>query len=314
MVGSIVLTSEQGLGYLAKDFYDWGLIDLVYIHNHTTRKNHPEWYPDEAKVKSIDELIDICDILVFFETPFDWKVILKAREKGVRTILIPMYECTRNPLPYVPDKIFAVSDLDETFYRKYNPIRINIPVDMKWHKRNRAISFVHNAGNGGLGGRNGTKELIQAMQYVKSPVNLTIHSQVKIKDTGDERIKIKIGTFNKEEIFKNYDVFVFPEKFNGLSLPLQEAYASGMLVMAGDRFPMNKWLPNEPLIKVKTFIKENIGGNEFYSAVYDPVEIAKTIDKWYGEDIEDYSIRGQEFGAVNSHKQLKDRWQYLFYN
>ena len=40
-------------------------------------------------------------------------------------------------------------------------------------------------------------------------------------------------------------MFVFPEKFNGLSLPLQEARAAGMLVLATDRFPMNTWLPRE---------------------------------------------------------------------
>ena len=40
MTGSIVYATEQGLGYLAKDFYDNGIIDLVCIERHSNRTNH----------------------------------------------------------------------------------------------------------------------------------------------------------------------------------------------------------------------------------------------------------------------------------
>lgn len=117
-VGSIVLATEQGLGFLAKSFYDNGLIDKVYVKPHTSRENHYEWY--ENKVSSPDDLLD-CDTLIFFENVFDWKIIVKAREKGIKTILMVMYECTPNPLPYCPDEIWCPSALDFEVYCKLYP-------------------------------------------------------------------------------------------------------------------------------------------------------------------------------------------------
>ncbi len=192
---------------------------------------------------------------------------------------------------------------------KIKQIQIPIPKHIKWKLRETAKVFVHNAGNGGLGGRNGTKELLEAMKWVKSPIKLIVRSQVKIEAYNDPRIEYRIGTF--DDIWSEGDVFVFPEKFNGLSLPLQEAYASGMLVMCGDRFPMNTWLPKEPLIPVSHYKKERIAV-EFDSAVIDPQDIAKTIDEWYNKDITEYSLKGKEYNIKNSWKNLNKDYVSLF--
>jgi hypothetical protein len=305
MTGSIVLATDQGLGYLAKDFFDNGIIDKVLIHEHSTRPTHREWYPGSASVSSREALLEECDTLLFFETPFDWKIIPEARAKGIKTILMVMYECTRYPLPYQPDLVLSPSELDKLYYP--DSTLVTVPVTANWRLRTKAEVFVHNAGNGGLGGRNGTREILQAMQYVKSPIKLILRSQVPIK-VEDPRIDLRIGTF--DDIWSEGDVFLFPEKFNGLSLPLQEAYASGMLVMCGDRHPMNLWLPKEPLIPVKSYKTERIAV-EFDSAQYDPQEIAKTIDLWYNKDIERFSLLGGQFNINNSWKSLKQNYLNL---
>ena len=306
MIGAVILATEQGLGYLAKDFYDAGLIDIVYINPHSTRKNHNEWYDNTAD--TFQELLDKCDTVMFFETPFDWSYILQARAKGVKTVLMPMYECTNYPLIYQPDVVLAVSDLDSQYYPDAERINVPVPKGIKWKQRDRAKVFVHNAGNGGLGGRNGTKELLEAMEYVKSPIKLIIRSQVKIEEIEDPRIEYRIGTF--DDIWEEGDVFIFPEKFNGLSLPIQEAYASGMVIMCGDRFPMNTWLPTEPMIPVKSYRKERIAV-EFDYAEFSPEDIAKTIDEWYDKDIIELSRQGKEWGEQNSWKVLLDKYKEI---
>lgn len=303
-VGSIVLATDQGLGYLAKDFYDNGIIDVVYVHPHSSRVNHYDWY--EYRVASMDQLLDICDVILLFETPFDWRFIVRAREKGVKTIFMPMYECTRYPLPYQPDYIISPSLLDQKYYPESE--FVPVPVNVKHRLRKEAKVFIHNAGNGGLGGRNGTKELLEAMQYVDSPIKLIVRSQIPIEGVTDPRVFIRIGTVHKLDLWDEGDVFIFPEKFNGLSLPLQEAYASGMLVMCGDRFPMNNWLPNDPLIPVKSYKKENIAGIEFDSAVFDPKDIANTIDEWYNVNITDLSLDGRDWAMRHSWFALKERY------
>lgn len=302
MTGSIVYATEQGLGYLAKSFYDNGIVDLVLVQKHTSRKNHPEWYPN--RVADAEELLDKCDTLLFFETPFYWNIVNEAKRRGIKTVLMPMYECTLNPLPYKPDVIISPSLLDQDYFPDSE--FVTVPVTQKWKLRKKAEVFVHNAGNGGLGGRNGTKELIEAMKWVESPIKLIIRSQSMKLKCDDPRVEIQ-GPVPRETLYDQGDVFIFPEKFNGLSLPLQEAYASGMLVMTTDRHPNNTWLPNDCLIPVDRYKTQQIS-RRFEVAVVEPEDIAKTIDEWYGKDISDFSRHGKIWGEQHSWEKLKPKY------
>lgn len=313
-VGSIVLATDQGLGYLAKAFYDNGLIQKVLIRHHTSRKNHYDWYKDTDRVNE-DQLLE-CDVILLFETAFNWDVVRRAKAKGIKIILMPMYECTPDPLPVQPDVIMCPSLLDLDFY-DYGAFFLQVPVNQCWRQRKRARIFVHNAGNGGLGGRNGTKEVIAAMQHVKSPIRLVLRSQVPIElppeAKADLRINLITGQYPADQLWKYGDVFIFPEKFNGLSLPLQEAFASGMAVMAGDRFPINTWLPKEILIPVDNYTTEAITRRKFKCAQYDPATIAAHIDMWYNQDITKLSLLGKQFGKQNSWEKLKEKYKAVMY-
>lgn len=309
IIGSIVFATEQGLGYLAKDFFDNGIIQKVLIREHSSRTNHREWYPRSAIVSSEAELLEQCDAFLFFEEVWSWRIIPEARKLGKPTALMPMYECTRSPLPYEPDHILTPSPLDQRYFERGRGVVV--PVSVPWRKRSRARVFVHNAGNGGLGGRNGTRELLAAMQYVKSPIKLIVRSQERFYDVPvDNRIIYKQGTVPKDELYNEGDVFIFPEKFNGLSLPLQEAFAAGMLVMAGDRFPINTWLPREPLIPVDHYTKEKIAV-EFDCAQYATAAIAATIDAWYDRDISEFSLLGKEYAQKNSWDNLRETYREI---
>lgn len=307
-VGAVVLATDQGLGYLAKAFYDHGLVDKVWIKRHSTRENHVDWYKAGDIVDYEYRLLDECTTILFFETPFNWKLIPMARERGIKTVLMPMYECTHFPFPYEPDLLLCPSALDFDSYPEKNRELVTVPVEVAWKKRERARVFIHNAGNGGLGGRNGTKELIEAMEYVRSDLTLIIRSQVPLRATHDPRIKVEVGTIPAEKLWSHGDVFIFPEKFNGLSLPLQEAYAAGMLVMAGNRYPMNTWLPNEPLIPVARYSTERIAV-PFESAHYAPESIAACMDAWYDKDISAYSEGGRAWAEKNSWNSLKETYR-----
>jgi hypothetical protein len=96
-------------------------------------------------------------------------------------------------------------------------------------------------------------------------------------------------------------------------LPLQEAYASGMLVMAGNRFPMNTWLPEAPLIPVEGYRKTRIGPPylEFEQAIYDPKKIAERIDYWYDRPIWDCSLMGKAWAEENSWEKLGPKYRQL---
>lgn len=316
-VGSVVFATDQGLGYLAKSFYDNGIINDVIVLNHGRRPTHMEWYPNSRLLHRPDIyemrlLASSCDVMLFFETPFNWDIFNVCKSIGVKTALIPMYECMPKDLPAKPDLIINPSLLDQQYYPqgKFIPI----PVDRPWRLRERAKVFVHNAGNGGLNGRNGTLELVQAIPKVVSRVEFIIRCQdsnlakeiySELRD--DNRVRVITGTQDYDTLYDEGDVFVFPEKFNGLSLPLQEAYASGMLVMATDRFPMHTWLPKPALIPTSGWTSSEVSPrcNRFDESIISPTVIAAKIDEWAGKWIGDFSLMGRNWASVHSWEMLK---------
>ena len=331
-VGSIVLSTNQGLGYLAKDFYSNGIIDEVLVKKSVRFKDNMEWYPESKMIgprntdfsnsfekKDIPIIINFLskiDVLFLFEIPFYHNILSLAKTMGVKTILMPMYEST--PFPIEADLYVCPSKLDLQYYKAMYPntpsvhIPVPVPNEIIWKKREKAKVFVHNAGNGGAAGRNGTEELIEAMKYVKNPIKLIIRSQKKDFNIQDSRIEYVKNTLPFNELWQTGDVFIFPEKFNGLSLPLQEAFASGMLVMTTSRFPNTDWLPCEPLIPTKGTKEINLANIKFDSSILEPKDIAKKIDEWYDRDIEKFSLLGREFCEQNSWDVLKQKYQNLW--
>lgn len=312
MTGTIAFDCSSGLGIQTKSFIDHGIIDKILVRPHSTYPSEG-WYEKIASIHE-DELLDACDKLIFIETPFNWNIIPRARARGIKTILLAMYECTQYPFPYYPDVLVGCSAMEPEHYKNLGCsipcIHINAPVDMKWKLRTKAKVFIHNSGHGGLGGRNGTKELLEAMQYVKSPIKLLVRTQNGSLRSDDPRVEIIHGSIPYEDLWTTGDVLVFPEKFGGSFLPMQEAFASGLAVMASDRFPTNSWLPKELLIPVKGYTKERIG-SEFDCAILDPKLIAQKIDEVYGTDISKYSKMGKAWATENSWEKLKPKYEAL---
>lgn len=317
--GSLVLASAQGLGYLAKSFWDAGILTDVCVVRHGKRHTHEDWFPGQPVIsdfrrqrREIFEWAAKLDAFVALETPFLWELFPHCREHGVRTYLVPMYECEPRELPARPDKFLNPSALDAQYFP--GPV-LPIPVEVPWRLREKAETFVHNAGNLGLRGRNGTREVLEAWRYVKSPARLILRSQESMFGVPnvltDPRLSIDLGTLPFDQLWSEGDVFLFPEKFNGLSLPLQEARAAGMLVMCGDRFPMNTWLPREPLIPVTGYMRARVAPSclEFDEAIVDPRDIARTVDAWYGRDVREYSLSGREWAETMSWAALEPKWR-----
>lgn len=331
-IGSLVFSTEQGLGILAKMFYDAGVLTEVVTVAHGKRKEHPGWFPNTAfhcgnlhapeEREKIRAWVKTLDAFIAFETPFLWDIFHWAKESGTKTALCPMHECMPKQPPALPDVIIAPSALDLDWAKLHcgnvPAVFIPVPVQVPYRPRERAYQFVHNTGNGGLVGRNGTTDLIRAWRHVKAPAKLVIRSQVPLATLSfdlaaaarDSRITIDETYYTHERLWENGgfgDVFLFPERFNGLSLPLQEAFAAGMFVMALDRFPINTWLPHAGLIEPQVFQRSQIANHlsPFEEAVCPPERIAAAVDFWYGRDIGAASAKGWEWAQSNSWERLK---------
>ncbi len=332
-VGTVGYATRQGIGLLVRDFYDHKIVDDVVIWRHPHYETHPEWYPDDTPVLAQrpfhqehvrDEALKFAekiDVLLCFETPFDWSYLKVCRDHGVRTVLVPMYEWTPEEWPAKFDRIVNPSLLDQQYFPEGTFIPIPVPTSVVWSKRSKARRFLHNAGHIGSRNHKGTEELMRAMEFVESPIQLTIRCQdgpgidrlcrsvPKIRD--DHRVEIVKTDLSRSELFRDHDVYVAPEKYNGLSLPLQEAHAAGLAVMTTDRFPMNSWLPTSPMIPAARYDRVRVarGYREIDEAVVHPRTVAETIDEWYDQDISLLSELGRTWAEENSWAVLGPRWR-----
>lgn len=281
----------------------------------------PDWYPGAPVVdlRRLDarKIHDFCrqmDAMLFFETPFSWPLLPWCADNGIRTYLVPMYECHPLSAPR-PHKYLCPSLLDMDYFP--SGTFLPLPVDYPWTQRYCAVSYLHNGGYLGLRGREGTTLLIEAMRHVKSPLSLTIRVQENVKPeyqvmaARDKRIDYVPLTVPYEELYATADVCVQPQKFNGCSLPLQEACAAGLLVMTTDRYPMNTWLPKGPLIPVAGYdrgVSIGPGYLRFDEARVEPRDVAATMDAWYGRDVSEFSLAGKRWAEEHSWEVLKPRW------
>lgn len=321
-IGMVAYACCQGLGYLAKSFYDAGIIDEVIMVHHGSpqRPTYPEWYNYRAidvqrgfaGNPRVHALLSKIDVILFFETPFDWNLPKVCKEHNVKTIMVPMYEWFPKDQMGTFDGYLCPSLLDVDYFKGRPHTLFEPPVDPStWRLRTTAREFLHNAGNIGHRNHKGTLELLQAVKYLKSNLSLTVRCQ----DTrsfqrllsgepgveNDPHLTLELGEIPYKTLFTDHDVYVAPEKFNGLSLPLQEAHAAGMLVMASNRYPNYCWLPTNPLIPVKETKQAEIGGSylAFEESIIDPQAIAKVMDDWYGRDIRGLSSQGKIWAEGN---------------
>jgi len=100
-VGTICFAIKRGLGYLAKSFYDNGIVTDPIILHHGRIQTQYDWYPDAVKVTTrpfinceVKAKIRDMDWMLFFETPFENSVLDYCKEIGVKTAIMTMYECT----------------------------------------------------------------------------------------------------------------------------------------------------------------------------------------------------------------------------
>lgn len=314
-VGTVCYDTMQGIGIMAKQFYDAGIVTDVVVVEHGRRPSQG-WYPDALRITNLRDpqqqleavaALSECDVCLFFETQFIPGIVSRLKAKGIKSALIPMHECTPRDHER-PAMYLCPSDTEQKLFSGYGTpcFQVQIPVYLDaWKLRGEVRTFVHNAGHGGLKGRNGTAELIEALKHVTKPCKLILRSQdraIVIGDPGVVQVSQTTGTVPHNELYAEGEAFIFPEHFQGQSYPLEEAYAAGMYTMALDRPPMNKWLPREGLIPVASLRTDRVGSNyfEYMSFTSSPTLIAKAMDDAVGKDVAAYSKAARSWACKNT--------------
>lgn len=274
-VGLIARADNTGLGIQSKEFFDHILCKALVIDMTEMSKSSiitPDFgrYPGQRVWKLqkgfkltggiperiVNEFLEGLDIVWAMETPYDYNIFFKAKSMGIKTVLQLNYEFLDYPaaLPY-PD-LFASPSM--WYWDNIpNPKKLlPFPVDLtKFKHERKEKTFLHIAGRPAYNDRNGTQIFADSLRFVKNKINVIVKSQEGIVFRNrNHGVKIDLDYTNKKNYWENYSgggVLVLPRKFGGQSLPVNEALASGMPVVASNCSPNNTWLPPEWLVECR---------------------------------------------------------------
>jgi len=157
---------------------------------------------------------------------------------------------------------------------------------------------------------------LKAIPLVKNQnIKFIIKSQVPIVGVNDHRVIFQCE--DKENYWENWegegDVLVMPRRYAGQSLPLNEAMASGLAIMATDMSPQNEFLPAELLIPIRG--KRVLGLRQTIEvAELNPQDIAKKIDEIAETDITRFSKISGMIAKAWSWETLKPKYLKIFNN
>lgn len=321
-IGIIARVDLTGLANLALDYWKnmheiTKVLTILSDNPYQDVARYPEQVLCERypTLEKIDEFLKDIDVVIAFETAYNWNIFSMAKERGIKTVLIPMYEWTEKDLPIEPDLYLCPTLMERDIYKFYpaKSVYIQHPIDRKvfpFKQRTKAKTFLFNNGHGGIYGRNGLKVLLKAIPLVKADVKFIINSQMPVPEIKDKRVRVNLGdTKGREELFEEGDVLLLPRAFGALSLPTWEALSCGMPVLSTDIYPFNKMLPKDWFFKVKETKKGSISSvtREIDMAIIDPQDLAAKIDEWANKDITKDSKKADEIAEQFNWKISKSK-------
>ena len=321
-IGLIVRTENCGLGTLSWEFANHLKPTKVLMLSNGVFQPFPDRYSQfdskqtvvgKVTEQDMDWLVDGIDVLVGIETFYEYALIRKARAKGVKTALVTMFEMTESQPEEKPDLYICPSKLDYDVMpnpKVYLPIPFNTD-RLVWRQRKTATTFVCRASHGGVNGRKGVGLLIEATKYLQRNVKIIISTWQNIR-VYDPRVQVKLINYkNYWQCWQEGDVVIHPQDYNGICLPVQEAFVSGLGVLTTDIYPFNEYLPKRLMYKHRGLYKTRASANllEVDAAKIDARDIAAKIDEIAGTDITQESLAGKKYAEENSWKVLLP--QYL---
>ena len=324
-IGIIGPANESGLGRLVEDFYNHFECNVLAVnHNKGQRRKFERALYSQNATPTNDELhylADESDLLLTFETPFSPNAYKIFKQRKKPTVCMTMYECMQDGREFWNDVDVFIScslpDLQTVGYR--NKIFLPVPIDterIKFIPRQGKIrKIIHNAGYGGFYGRNGTTEVLKTFsRYQGDDMELIIRGQQKPElDAMRDKKNIIFDTGEKEfdQLYSYGDLFFFPCRFNGLSLPIQESMAAGLPVLTS---PLKAWkglVPEEWQVPFKSTM--NIAyGRMIEIGMIDPEKAVAKIEWLKTQDLQQLSYQARAAAEKRSWAKLKPEYEKLF--
>ena len=181
-----------------------------------------------------------------------------ANKAGVKTVLHANYEfldVRDQPTVWAAPSSWHLDRFPAGAQHLPVPIEIDrFPVT---EKPLTASRFLHIVGRPAIHDRNGTLDLLQALQHVTATITMTVTCQVPgyvgslIHDHNirtPNNVTLILDSVDRDFYWTAYyhqDALILPRRFGGLCLPANEAIGAGIPVIMPDIDPNNTWLPAE---------------------------------------------------------------------
>lgn len=323
-IGIIGRADNCGLGILTQEFYDHLKPEKIILLFNKKYKYYLDRFPEgeyinkkELSDNKIREFLTGLDLVLAFESPYNWNTFDIAREMGVKSVLIPMYEYLKEKSPK-PNLYICPSLLDHDVIKGVK-VFLNIPVNRERLPRRRPFrvkNILFNIGHGGRYERNSINEALTAFVKIKKDIKFVVNSQIPIKHHNSNLEVIQNDLVNYWDLYEKGDILLMPQKFNGLCLPVQEAMSCGLPVITTDMYPFNTYLPKELLIKPykqdKLMVYREI--DRYYLS---PEDIAKKINEvadWSPKQLSYYSDLMDKYAEKISWKNMLPKYLKVFEN
>lgn len=343
-VGLIARSDRTGLGNQTRNLARMLRPDEVMLINSKSfngNEQHPEMYaqysvmeingfPTETQIR---EWLKGLDVVITCEIFYHLRFVEIAREMGVKTINQFNWEFAdylRHPEMAIPDVLVSPSKwhIEEANAMWKNVIYLPTPVftddfeavKEENYKRNGKKRFLHIMGRQAANDRNGTMDLLRALQWCREDFDMVIKAQsgdlAWLRDYLDTHYSpntiIDVSSpENEVDLYRDFDALVLPRRYGGQCLPMTEALCAGLPVI------MTNVSPNDELLPPFWLLHAESAGRfmartwiDMYTVNH--AQLGERLDFFskkdlHGDKIMAYNIGYREF----SNHELETKWEKL---
>lgn len=269
-IGLIARAENTGLGIQTWEFArHMHPAKTLVVNLSRDRGFFPDRFPGATIVsglpsrRHLQQFLDGLDVVFTAETPYNYDLFALAEQANVATVLQYNFEfldyLQRPQLPrptmLAAPSLWRIDDVPDA-------VHLPVPVALDRFPARLAPAhgrrFLHIVGRPAIHDRNGTRDLITALAFVRSQITVTFKCQdpqyVPNLLSGHripDNVDLIVDSSDAPNYWDNYrdgDVLVLPRRFGGLCLPANEALAAGMPVIMPNIDPNNTWLPASWLV------------------------------------------------------------------
>lgn len=334
-IGLIARADSRGLGIQTKAFYDQMAPAKTLVIDPPSQQPLPirrDWYPDGQWVHhlptatDLEQFLDGVDVVYTAETGYGHLLWEIANRKAIPTVLHANWEfLNRHDNPTV----WAAPSLWHIEQWPHGTTHLPVPIELDRFPEPdmpaTASKFLHIVGRPTVDRhidlhRNGTVDVIKALQRVNAPIEVTFRCQQPgyvetLLEQHPVGVPVTVESGDKPNYWDNYTGFhalIMPRRFGGLCLPVNEALGAGMPVIMTDINPNNLWLPQEWLVPAH-HTGQFTAKQRISCFAADPNALAETITRMTDEGFYRRAVeKASRLRRQYSWEALRPRYDRLF--